>query len=433
MWDSIRYGLARAVLMRCNCGSSMLAHLMTDVMEDNSSWTALSIDHIRISAFNFGIVSEDNDEGKEFLLSLDTVVPDDILERIFTFLPIVSMIRSTAVCKRWHDIIYSSRFLWTHMLPQRPWYFMFTSNESAAGYAYDPILRKWYDLELPCIDKSSCFVSSSCGLVCFMDNDSRNAISVSNPITKDCKRILEPPGAKFPDYSTIAIKVDRSSHNYTITLAKCKQVPEDYVRWDFSLYKYDSQSSSWVTAVEEVFIGWRGGDDSVICDGVLYCLIHSTGILGNIEPRHSIIMYDLIAGPSKASLMQSSIPAPCSLTCGRLLNLREKLVLVGGIAKQNRPDIIKGIGIWELHKKQWQEVGRMPHKLFQGFGEFDDVFASSGTDDLVYIQSYGATALLAFDTKQKQWKWSAKCPVSKRFPLQLFTGFCFEPRLDITT
>lgn len=310
---------------------------------------------------------------------------------------------------------------------------MFTSNESAAGYAYDPILRKWYDLELPCIDKSSCFVSSSCGLVCFMDNDSRNAISVSNPITKDCKRILEPPGAKFPDYSTIAIKVDRSSHNYTITLAKCKQVPEDYVRWDFSLYKYDSQSSSWVTAVEEVFIGWRGGDDSVICDGVLYCLIHSTGILGNIEPRHSIIMYDLIAGPSKASLMQSSIPAPCSLTCGRLLNLREKLVLVGGIAKQNRPDIIKGIGIWELHKKQWQEVGRMPHKLFQGFGEFDDVFASSGTDDLVYIQSYGATALLAFDTKQKQWKWSAKCPVSKRFPLQLFTGFCFEPRLDITT
>ncbi|KAF2951516.1 hypothetical protein DAI22_01g268400 [Oryza sativa Japonica Group] len=270
----------------------MLAHLMTDVMEDNSSWTALSIDHIRISAFNFGIVSEDNDEGKEFLLSLDTVVPDDILERIFTFLPIVSMIRSTAVCKRWHDIIYSSRFLWTHMLPQRPWYFMFTSNESAAGYAYDPILRKWYDLELPCIDKSSCFVSSSCGLVCFMDNDSRNAISVSNPITKDCKRILEPPGAKFPDYSTIAIK-----------------------------------SSSWVTAVEEVFIGWRGGDDSVICDGVLYCLIHSTGIL-----------------------------APCSLTCGRLLNLREKLVLVGGIAKQNRPDIIKGIGIWELHKKQWQET-----------------------------------------------------------------------------
>lgn len=406
---------------------------MIGLMEDNSSWEALSIGHIRTPAYNFGVVSEASNGGKEFPVSLDIVVPDDILERIFTFLPIASMIRSTAVCKRWYDIIYSSRFLWTHMLPQRPWYFMFTSNETAAGYAYDPILRKWYDLELLCIDKSSCFVSSSCGLVCFMDNDNRNVISVSNPITKDWKRLLEPPGAKFPDYSTIAIKVDRVSHNYTITLAKSKQIPEDYVRWDFSVYKYDSWSSSWVTDVKEVFIGWRGGGDSVICGGVFYCLIHSTGALGNVDPRHSLIMYDLVAGPSDTSLMQSSIPAPCSLTCGRLVNLREKLVMVGGIAKHNRPDIIKGIGIWELHNKQWQEVGRMPHKFFQGFGELDDVFASSGTDDLVYIQSYGATALLAFDMKLKQWKWSAKCPVSKRFPLQLFTGFCFEPRLDIAT
>ncbi|KAL6615731.1 hypothetical protein ACP70R_038001 [Stipagrostis hirtigluma subsp. patula] len=403
---------------------------MIGLMEDHTPWDSLSADHIRTPAFN-GVVSESSNGSKEFSVSLD-LVPDDILERIFTFLPIASMIRATAVCKRWYDIIYSSRFLWTHMLPQRPWYFMFTSNETAAGYAFDPILRKWYDLELPYIDKSSCFVSSSCGLVCFMDNDNRNIISVSNPITKDCKRLLEPPGATFPDYSTIAIMVDRISHKYTVTLAKSKQIPEDYVRWDFSVYKYDSWVGTWVTAVSEVFLGWRGGDDSVICDGVLYCLIHST-VLGNVNPRHSVIMYDLVAGPCETSLMQKSILVPCSLTCGRLVNLKEKLVLVGGIAKHNRPDIIKGIGIWELQEKQWHEVARMPHKFFQGFGEFDDVFASSGTDDLVYIQSYGATALLVFDMMQKQWRWSVKCPVSKRFPLQLFTGFCFEPRLDIAT
>lgn len=403
---------------------------MAGLLEDDSSWETLSTERIMIPAFNFGVVSEANNGGKEFPVSLD-VVPDDILEKIFTFLPIASMIRSTAVCKRWHHIIYSSRYLWTHMLPQRPWYFMFTCNETAAGYAYDPHLRKWYDLELQCIIKSSCFVSSSCGLVCFMDNDNRNVISVSNPITKDWKRLMEPPGAKFPDYSTVAMMVDRVSHNYTVRLAKSNQVPDDYVQWDFSLYKYDSRSSSWVTAAKEVFIGWRGSEDSVICDRVFYCLIQSTGFLGNVEPRHRLIMYDLVTGASETSLMLSSIPVPCSLTCGRLLNLGEKLVMVGGIAKHNRPDIIKGIGIWELDKKQWQEVGRMPHKFFQGFGELDDVFASSGTDDLVYIQSYGATALLAFDMKLKKWKWSAKCPVSKKFPLQLFTGFCFEPRLDI--
>lgn len=410
----------------------MSACFMIGLMEDHSPWDYLSVDQIRTPAFNSGVVSEASNGGKEFSVSLDAVVPDDILERIFTFLPIASMIRATAVCKRWYGIIYSSRFLWTHMMPQRPWYFMFTSNETAAGYAFDPILRKWYDLELPYIDKSSCFVSSSCGLVCFMDNDNRNSISVSNPITKNSKRLLEPPGETLPDYSTIAMKVDRLSHKYSITVAKSKQIPEDFVRWEFSVYKYDSWSGTWVTSASEVFIGWRGGDDSVICDGVLYCLIHSTGVLGNVNPRHGLIMYDLVGGPSKTSLVQTSIPVPCSLTCGRLVNLKEKLVLVGGIAKHNRPDIIKGIGIWELHEKQWHEVTRMPHKFFQGFGEFDDVFACSGTDDLVYIQSYGATALLVFDMMHKQWKWSVKCPVSKRFPLQLFTGFCFEPRLDIT-
>uniref|UniRef100_A0A804NFT9 F-box domain-containing protein n=1 Tax=Zea mays TaxID=4577 RepID=A0A804NFT9_MAIZE len=346
-------------------------------MEDHSSWDYLPVEHIRTPVFNSGVVSEASNGGNDFSISLDAVVPDDILERIFTFLPIASMMRATSVCKRWHDIICSRRFLWTHMLPQRPWYFMFTSNKTAAGYAFDPILRKWYDLELPYIDKSSCFISSSCGLVCFMDNDNRNTISVCNPITKHSRRLLEPPGETLPDYSTIAMNVDRLSHKYSIALAKSKQIPEDFVRWDFSVYKYDSSSGSWVTSVREVFVGWRGGDNSVICDGVLYCLIHSTGALGNVNPRHGLIMYDLAGEPSETSLMQTSISVPCSLTCGRLVNLKEKLVLVGGIAKHNRPDIIKGIGIWELHERQWHEVARMPHKFFQGFGEFDDVFACS--------------------------------------------------------
>ena len=151
---------------------------------------------------------------------------------------------------------------------------------------------------------------------------------------------------------------------------------------------------------------------------------------GSPENRHGLIAYNLSSRLAPGLLTRSSIPVPCSLTCGRLMNLKDKLVMVGGIGKQDRPDIIKGIGIWILNGKEWQEIARMPHKFFQGFGEFDDVFASSGTDDLIYIQSYGAPALLVFDMNQKQWRWSQKCPVTKKFPLQLFTGFCFEPRLE---
>ncbi|WOL14687.1 hypothetical protein Cni_G23468 [Canna indica] len=397
-------------------------------MESEASRDSLSTSYLR-EVTDCQPVSEGNEE--VFMISLDCILPDDILERIFSFLPIASIIRATSVCKRWYHIIYSKRLTWGNKFPQKPWYFMFTGNENAEGYAYDPVLRKWYNIDLPsCIEKSNWLVSSSHGLVCFMDNDSRSHIFVFNPITKDCKRLLEPPGVNFPDYSSLAISVDRRSHHYTIVVVKSKQVPDDFLLSDLSIHMYHSNSQSWVCSIKEVLTGWRGGDESVICNGVLYCLIHSTGVTGNGGLRHGLIMYDLSANSSHASLMCKSIPVPCSLTCGRLINLKERLVIVGGIAKYDRPDIIKGIGIWELHKRDWREVTRMPHRFFQGFGELDDVFASSGTEELIYIQSYGATALLVFDMSQRQWKWSVKCPVTKRFPLQLFTGFCFEPQLE---
>ena len=403
-------------------------------MEREASWINHCLDDRRRDIGDFGSFSEIREEvNKEVAtVSVDLILPNDLLERILAYLPIASILRAGSVCKRWHEIVSSKRFLWnkSHILSQKPWYFMFTSSDEPVGYAYDPIFRKWYSIELPCINTSNWFITSSSGLVCFMDSDSRSELYVCNPITKRCKRLEEHPGLKFSDYSALAISVNRISHHYTISIVKSKQVPGNFFQWDLSIHIYDSETMIWVTALTEVVTGWRAGDESVICDGVLYFLIYSTGG-GAPENRHGLIMYNLLSRSSHGLLIRSFIPVPCPLTCGRLMNLKGKLVMVGGIGKHDRPDIIKGIGIWVLNGKEWQEVARMPHKFFQGFGEFDDVFASSGTDDLIYIQSYGAPHLLGFDINLKQWKWSQKCPVVKRFPLQLFTGFCFEPRLEI--
>ncbi|GLT46607.1 hypothetical protein SLA2020_203510 [Shorea laevis] len=400
-------------------------------MEGESSWISHYLDDISKDNGEFDTFSELSDESnKEAVVSVDLILPDDLLERILAYLPIASIFRAGSVCKRWHEIVSSRRFLWnfSHVLSQKPWYFMFTSSDEPVGYAYDPILRKWYSIDLPCIQTPSWFISSSCGLVCFMDNDSRSELYICNPITRLCKKIEELPGLRFSDYSALAISVNRTLRNYTISIVKSKQVPGNFFQWDLSIHIYESETMMWMTSLTEVLTGWRGGDESVVCGGVLYFLIYSTGV-GTSENRHGLITYNLTS--CSAPLIRSFIPVPGPLTCGRLMNIREKLVMVGGIGKQDRPDIIKGIGIWELNGRDWHEVAKMPHKYFQGFGEFDDVFASSGTDDLIYIQSYGAPALLVFDMKLKQWKWSQRCPVSKKFPLQLFTGFCFEPRLEI--
>ncbi|KAG8391899.1 hypothetical protein BUALT_Bualt01G0235000 [Buddleja alternifolia] len=408
-------------------------------MEGETSWFSHCTDNFTSGKVELDSFAELNDETDKEVdsISLDLILPDDLLERILAYLPVASIFRAGCVCKRWHEIVTSKRFLWnsSHLSSQKPWYFMFTSSDEPAGYAYDPILRKWYGIDLPCIETSNLtsnwFIASSCGLVCFMDNDSRSELHICNPITKCRKGLDEPPCPKFPDYSALAVSVNRSTHNYNISLVKSKQVPGNFFQWDLSIHVYDSETTMWTTTLTEILAGWRAGDESVICDGVLYFLIYSTGG-GGPDNRHRLIMYNLKNRAPHGLLMRSFVPMPCSLTCGRLMNLKEKLIMVGGIGKHDRADIIKGIGIWVLKGRDWQEIARMPHKFFQGFGEFDDVFASSGMDDLIYIQSYGAPSLLVFDVNLRTWRWSyQKCPVTKRFPLQLFTGFCFEPRLDI--
>ncbi|KAK7274264.1 hypothetical protein RIF29_15347 [Crotalaria pallida] len=403
-------------------------------MAGETSWISNFNEYPRWETREFDTFTELGEEADKETpaVSIDTLLPDELLERIIAFLPIVSIFRAGCVSKRWHEIVSSKRFLWSlsNVPPQKPWYFMFTSSDDPSGFAYDPVFRKWYGIELPCIDASNWFIASSHGLVCFMDND-RSDLSVCNPITTSHRKLEEHPGLKLSDYSALAISVSRKSHSYNVSVVKSKQVPGHFFQWDISIHIYNSEKMTWVTTLTEELMGWRGGEESVICNDVLYFLVYSTGG-GQPESRHALIAYNITNQSSQGSLKRSFIDVPCSLTCGRLMNLKEKLVMVGGIGKQDRPDIIKGIGIWVLKGQKWEEIAKMPHKYFQGFGELDDVFASSGGDDLIFIQSYGAPALLIFDMNIKQWKWSHKCPVTKKFPLQLFTGFCFEPRLEVS-
>ena len=402
-------------------------------MAGETVWISHYDDEIRKETKDIDSYSElDEEVDKEgTVISLD-IMPDELLERILANVPIASIFRASCVCKRWHEIVTSGKFLWnpSNLPPQKPWYFMFTSNDEPTGCAYDPNHRKWYCIELPYIGSSKWLISSSYGLVCFMDNDSRSELCVCNPITKIYRNLQEPLGLRNSDYGALAMSVDQESHGYTVAIVKSRQVPDNFFQWDISIHVYKSEEETWATPLTEVLIGWRGGDESVMCNGVLYFVVYSTG---GVPPdnRHALVAYNISGRSSQPSLRRSFIPVPCSLTCGRLMNMKDKLVMVGGIGKPERPDIIKGIGIWVLHDKKWEEIVRMPHKYFQGFGEFDEVFASSGIDDLIYIQSYGSPALLTFDMNIKQWKWAQRCPVTKRFPLQLFTGFCFEPSLKI--
>ncbi|GAA0168926.1 ubiquitin-protein ligase [Lithospermum erythrorhizon] len=400
-------------------------------MERETPWVSHYYNNFARDDWKYNSFLDLDDEGDKDVaaVSLDLILPDDLLERIIAYLPIPSIFRAGCVCKRWHEIVSSRRFLFNYSRTssQKPWYYMFTGNDEPIGYAYDPVVKKWYNIELPQIQTSDWSIASSCGLVCFMDNNCRSELYVCNPIANSCRRLRECPEMEFSDHIALAISVNRMSHKYIISVVQSKQVPGNYSQFDLSIHLYDSETMMWVTPLTEVLTGWRGRDESVICNGILYFLIYSTA-----GDRYGLMSYNLSSRGSNGLLAKRYVPVPFPLTCGRLMNMKEKLIMVGGIAKQYGTDIIKGIGIWVLNGNEWQEIARMPHKFFQGFGEVHEVFASSGTDDLIYIQSYTAPALLSFELSQQQWRWSQKCPVTKRFPLQLFSGFCFEPRLVIS-
>lgn len=373
-----------------------------------------------------------NDDIETDLVSFNIVLPDDLQERILASLPVACIFKACCVCKKWNEIVHSTKFTLnnTNVSSQKPWYFMFTSSDEPMCCVYDSVLRQWYNFQLPLIVKHTWIIAPSCGLVCFLDEDNSSELYVCNPITRHYKKLDEPLGPCFSVYSTLAFSVDRSTHDYTIAVVRSTQASDDYLQWDISVNIYYSETTAWSPPVLGTLVGWRAGNVSAICNNVLYFLVFSTRT-GETQSGHGLLTYNLYNPSSNGDLIDSFISVPCWLTCGRLMNLDDRLVMVGGIGRQDRPGIIKGIGIWVLKGREWEEVSRMPHKFFHGFGEFDDVFASSGGGDFVYIQSYGGTALLVFDMNFKQWSWSHRCPMTKKFPLQLFSGFCFEPRLEV--
>ncbi|KAI6695793.1 hypothetical protein NL676_023503 [Syzygium grande] len=225
-----------------------------------------------------------------------------------------------------------------------------------------------------------------------------------------------------------AITVSRTTPSYRVSIVTTKDqdLPGVPVGRELSIRLYSSQPRMWVTCMTEVLIGWRSGYESVICDGVLYFSIYQTGY---VSPWHGdgLVMYDL-SGRCSNDLLASFVPVPCPLPRGFLMNMKEKLVLVGDISEDDRASFMsmKGVGIWVLNGREWHEIARMPDDLFLGFGS-DPWIRSSGLNDLIYILSERGPYVVTFDMNQKQWSRNSLDKV----PTDICDCCCFEPWLEI--
>ncbi|CAM8928136.1 unnamed protein product [Rhodiola kirilowii] len=369
----------------------------------------------------FSDTNNDDTVNKE--VCINSIFQDDLLERILVYLPFISIIRAGLVCKKWREITTSKRFLWdaSQTGSQKPWFFKFIdySGSIPSRYAYDPVLQKWQRMDFLDMVREYMFCDSSDGLVCYMNF---NEIHVCNPISREHKMLQEPPHVTrlfLRGYLMLVnIAVDRRAHNYNVSVLDC-EVTDSIGK--FSIQIYDSTTMKWATCHTEFLAGWRTGHTSVICNRVLYFLIVPTDADSH---EHGLLAYDFSSNSSShGTLINSLIPLPCSHIYG-LMNLKAKLIMVGGIDGPQGEGSILGFSIWLLEGKDWQLISRITNNFFQHCG---DSFDSSGADDLIYIHGNKVPRLLVFDMNLKQWKWCQKFPVK-----DVFNGFCFQPRLDMS-
>ncbi|CAM8922698.1 unnamed protein product [Rhodiola kirilowii] len=358
--------------------------------------------------------SSDKEEVSE--ISINSILPDELLEQILVYLPTASIIRASLVCKKWCEITSSTRFLWnaSQTVSQKPWFFKFVSSKNKPNrYVYDPVFQKWKGRDFLDMIESSMFCDSSDGLVCYTKD--YVAIHVCNPITREHKMLQEPPVLIERGCTVfINISVNLRAHKYNVSLLRFGYCGE------LTVQIYDSETMKWAASHTEILTGWKiGYKKSVICNRVLYFLIDRPTDDDSHERR--LLAYDFSGNSSThGTLLNSFIPLPHSRICD-LMNLKGKLIIVAAIG---RPWYLNaGFIIWLLKGKDWQEISRVTHTCFYGRNQLYG-YSCSGANDLIYIHADNDRRLVVFDMNLKQWKDCQKCPM-----VDVFDGFCIVPRL----
>ncbi|KAJ3691685.1 hypothetical protein LUZ61_020849 [Rhynchospora tenuis] len=382
------------------------------------------------------------------------VLPDEMQFKILSHLQTDDMVRCQSVCRNWQSGIksWASRPPLDYTpQPKKPLYFMFNSEVPYATYAFNSDKEKWipfdilnYDEESPIpmlestlFSQYNLYISASRGLVCFMDARSQDKGFIFNPILKNRIKLLPKAPDGIAHHCAITLSTDVSSRKYVVAMVKSYQVETINFKLQYyvDIHLYKSQTSSWVNLHTEKLVAWRGGDADAcaICNDRLYVIANFPWVVGGTEPVHEIVAYDLSQASQKKSLARTKVTIPCPLTCVRLQNLNGKLIMVGGIPKKGTM-ILDTVAIWELCGKNLKEITRAPDDVISRFRKrlIDPTFIASGCGDMVFIQAYTSRALISYDMCSNAWKTINKAP----FPLlddnsHYFSGFCFEPLLDI--
>ena len=304
-------------------------------------------------------------------------LPHDLVKKVLARLPLASVARARAVCKRWYTVVQTCHFLRMRrefQLSPEAYLFLYWERESGEVSVYNAAEKKWQPFSrLSFVPFMMCVppIAGAGGLFCFACTES---LVVCNFLTRKWRQIPPLQGFRpaLNPWTFAHLVLDPDRLGYKIILGRYEYSHLGHRPSNLRIKLFDSRSSSWKAEPSPpppLEVSLRGsvginsqslsghGTTSQVLGSILYCLDN--------EWRH-VMAYDIdlsvwIGEPIRLprSFRSTWFP-PC------LLEHRGNLCLVGaqdvfGDASSRR--II--VHTLDLETTSWCETFHIPHERYK--------------------------------------------------------------------
>jgi hypothetical protein len=348
-------------------------------------------------------------------MPLWTLLPKDLVEKVFAFLPLHSLFQARCVCKCWKNVDFSPNLLKLRAeAPTPPPYYpvFLSKGEDRRWCAYDHVQEKW--LHLPPLTflpkEAKHILAGDGGLLCLSESPSSALNYVCNPITRTFSRVPSLSQDYEPGITHMVVNGKNHGFQMIVTLTHFLE----------STHVFESRQNSWqaTSCLPPHFLLW-GRRSSAFCQGYLYCVAVEIGGM-NME---GLIAYDVKSGvwTEVHELPRGMRDEPYVLSCGG------KVLVVA--AQKNANGRLTSIRIVEFEpvSKQFLEVTEMPQNVML------DVFKCRGGwkpvafGDLICVASKKTLSVAVYDMVRRSWRELPKCPLNTKVDV---ATFCYGPSLQ---
>ncbi|PKA49807.1 F-box/kelch-repeat protein [Apostasia shenzhenica] len=349
-------------------------------------------------------------------------LPEHLLDRILTLLPLRCLLSLRPTCKRFRSLLLSPSFLSQLHAGRRERgavsaYLILAHPQFSHRFLplYDSAADSWRKLPISISSSSSWqLLSSSCGLLCFSTLQPPASLLVYNLLSLSSKLIPSP----IQSYSSATLITSRTPypHGYRIFLSSS---------FHTSFYLYDSNSLSWTCfpIVEPLLTLANSLQDPVFFNGFLY--------FTTTEP-FSVLGFDLSAERWETEV---ALEMPPELVFVRLVNSGggKRLFLVGGVG---RDGISRSLKVWEMlpgERPRWEEIGRLPELMCRKFlsvcyHNYSHVYCL-WHEGMICICCTTWPEVLFLRVARGTWHWLPRCPLLQEKWSCGFRWFSFAPDL----